>query len=260
MSHEEGVKPPRMSAQSTVPLTCRYNPEYSETVRYGFVAQIRYRSVALRSRGFGVKKTQTLTAPGPELDERVRRSKELVLAMTFQLMQEGGIGGVSIDEVARRSRVAKTTIYRHWRSRAALLMDACSQLRAKDEAPDTGGLKGDVTAHLLRLAERMRGPGWPAILPSIIDAAERDQELAQLQARLQQGFREPLMVAIERAKKRGELPAREDASLLVASLVGPLVYRRWFTREPITESVVKSVVASALAHLQIDGNKRQASG
>jgi AcrR family transcriptional regulator len=183
-------------------------------------------------------------------DERVRRSKELVLATTFQLLQEGGIAGVSIDEVSRRSGVAKTTIYRHWTSRAALLMDACSKLRPRDEAPDTGSLQGDVTAHLQKMAARMQGPGWPSILPSIIDAAERDQELAQLQARLQGAIKEPLLIAVERAKKRGELAGREDASEIVASLVGPLVYRRWFSREPIDERFVKATVANLLRRVR----------
>jgi len=182
----------------------------------------------------------------PQIDDRVRRSKELVLKTTFQLLQEGGIGGVSIDEVARRSGVAKTTIYRHWTSRAALLMDACSKLRPPEDAPDTGSLKGDVTAILQKMATRMQGPGWPSILPSIIDAAERDPELAELQARLQTGIKAPLLNAVERAKKRGELSAREDASEVVASLVGPLVYRRWFTREPIDERFVKATIANLL--------------
>lgn len=191
------------------------------------------------------------SGPGPDdRDGRVRRSKELVLATTFQLLQEGGIGGVSIDEVARRSGVAKTTIYRHWTSRAALLMDACSRLRPRDDVPDTGSLKGDVTAHLTKMAARMQAPGWPSILPSIIDAAERDPELAQLQARLQGAIKEPLLVAVERAKKRGELSAREDAAEVVASVVGPLVYRRWISREPIDDRFVKATIANLMRRVK----------
>ncbi len=61
-------------------------------------------------------------------------------------MTRSGLGGVSIDEVARASGVAKTTIYRHWPTRAALLIDACSQLGGPHEAPDTGSLRGDLYA------------------------------------------------------------------------------------------------------------------
>jgi AcrR family transcriptional regulator len=181
------------------------------------------------------------------VDDRVRRSKQTVLATTFQLMQEGGIGGVSIDEVSRRSGVSKTTIYRHWSSRAALLLDACSKLRPKGEVPDTGSLHGDVTAHLVMMAHRLQTAGWTSILPSIIDAAERDPELADLHARMQAGFKEPLVIAIERAKSRGELAARDNTSDIVAALVGPLVYRRWFSREPIEEQFVKGIIANVLS-------------
>ncbi|HSC47214.1 MAG TPA: TetR-like C-terminal domain-containing protein [Gammaproteobacteria bacterium] len=113
-------------------------------------------------------------------------------------------------------------------------------------APDTGSLQGDVSAHLRKMAARIQGPACPSILPSIIDAAERDQELAQVQARLQGAIKEPLLIAIERAKDRGELAGREDASEIVTSFLRPLVYRRWFSREPIDERFVKATVANLL--------------
>src|SRR5215475_14064822 len=78
-------------------------------------------------------------------DARVQRSKKPVLAAAHELLSQPGLGGVSVDAVSERSGVAKTTIYRHWRSRTALLLDACSKLGNKPEAPDTGSLKGDVT-------------------------------------------------------------------------------------------------------------------
>ena len=56
-------------------------------------------------------------APAP-LDQRVVRSKTRVLEETYRLLSEGGMGGVSVDEVSRRSGVAKTTIYRHWPTHA----------------------------------------------------------------------------------------------------------------------------------------------
>ncbi|WP_235845866.1 TetR/AcrR family transcriptional regulator [Dictyobacter aurantiacus] len=58
-------------------------------------------------------------------DHRVRRSKERVLRATAELLTENGLGGVSVEEVFRRSGVAKTTIYRHWAIRADLMIDAC---------------------------------------------------------------------------------------------------------------------------------------
>ena len=66
-----------------------------------------------------------------ELDARVRRSRSRVLATAFELLSESGVGGFSVDEVARRSGVAKTTIYRQWPTREALVLDACSRISAE---------------------------------------------------------------------------------------------------------------------------------
>jgi AcrR family transcriptional regulator len=104
-----------------------------------------------------------------DADERVRRSKQAVLATTYQLLTEAGISGLSVDEVARRSGVAKTTIYRHWPSRSALVLDACSKLGAKREAPDTGTLHGDLTALTSDLAHRLKTARWPAAGQAVRD-------------------------------------------------------------------------------------------
>ena len=160
-------------------------------------------------------------------DERVRRSKEAVLAATYELLTEAGVGGLSVDAVARRSGVAKTTIYRHWPSRSALVLDACSRLRPQPDVPDTGSLRQDLLALATDLASRLRSARWPAVLPSIIDAAERDPELADLHARLHAGMIMAFQVVVERGQRRGELSPRRDPSEVIASVIGPLFYRRW---------------------------------
>ena len=195
-------------------------------------------------------------AAGVEIDKRVERTKEVVLDTTFKLMTKAGLGGVSIDEVARTSGVAKTTIYRHWPSRSSLLMDACSRLRPKPDVPDTGGLDGDIKALATRLAGQLQSARWPAILPSIIDAAERDAHIAQFYARLQAGFTEPYRVVLERAQGRGELSTKLDVATLVACIVGPLLYRRWYSREAIDEKFVNSVLAKVLGSIEVKPNNR----
>src|ERR1700729_2931520 len=82
---------------------------------------------------------------------RVRRSRSRVLTTAFELLSESGVGGFTVDEVSRRSGVAKTTIYRHWPSREALVIDAASRISAEQEVPDTGSLEADVTAILVNL-------------------------------------------------------------------------------------------------------------
>ena len=182
------------------------------------------------------------------VDQRVRRSKENVLRTTSDLLNESGLGGVSIDEVSRRSGVAKTTIYRHWPTRSDLIIDACSQISAEQEAPDTGSLEGDVTTLLTGIAHLLQTARWSSVLPSIVDAAERDPELAAIHARIQRSHSAPLQEVIRRALERGELPAAADPSVMIAALLGPLFYRRWFSREPLDETFVKGIVANVVRH------------
>ena len=186
----------------------------------------------------------------PHEDKRVQRSKDSILAVTYELLTEEGIGGVSIDEVSRRSGVSKTTIYRHWPSRSALLVDACSKIGTAPETPDTGTLKGDVTALATGLAQQLKSARWAAVLPSIIDAAERDPELAQLHAQLHAGQMVPYFAVAEQAKKRGELAPGTNVSEFVASIVAPFFYRRWFTRQPLDDAFVKGVVRGILTQLR----------
>lgn len=170
-----------------------------------------------------------------------------MLAQTYRLLTEVGIGGISVGEIARRSGVAKTTIYRQWPSRNALLLDACSQLGGIPAVPDTGTLAGDLAILLQSLAVALTSPGWPTVLPSIIDAAERDPETARIHQALHGGMMAPFYAVIERGRARGELMLGNNASEIVAALTGPLFYRRWFSREPIEDAFVASVLQTAMS-------------
>ncbi len=175
-------------------------------------------------------------------DERVLRSRKTVLAATAELLFERGFAGASVDEIVRRSGVAKTTIYRHWPTRADLLRDACSTIGTPQKVPDTGNFEADVTALITDLAKLLRTARWTSVLPSIIDVAERDPDIARMYSKLQHGYSAPLETAILRAVGRGELPEDTDVAMLIAALTGPLFYRRWFSREPLTAAFAKQIV------------------
>jgi AcrR family transcriptional regulator len=178
-------------------------------------------------------------------DVRVEKSKRVVLAATYELLTKSGLSGVSVDEVSRRSGVAKTTIYRHWPSRESLLLDACSQLKAKLPVPDTGNVRIDLETLACGAAAQLKQP-WATVMPSIIDAAERDKDLARLQSQIHAEARSAFVTAVERAQERGELPRSPDARELVASILGPILYRRFISREPVDELFAKKVVERAL--------------
>jgi hypothetical protein len=59
-------------------------------------------------------------------------------------------------------------------------------------------------------------------------------------------MRRALVTVIERAQERGELPKTQDAREMVAGILGPIFYRRYFSREPLDEAFAKKVVERAL--------------
>jgi AcrR family transcriptional regulator len=202
-----------------------------------------------------MRKRPALTEPGTPvaaerdvkpLDNRVRRSRAAVLGVTAELLFERGFGGATVDEISRRSGVAKTTIYRHWPTRTDLLRDACSTLSTPLDTPDSGSVEADLAALMTNLAYLLRSAKWTSVLPSIIDAAERDPDIAEVYSKLQQIYSAPFAAVIQRALQKGELPTDTDAAMLIAALTGPLFYRRWFSREPLTDDFAAQIVLRVL--------------
>jgi len=187
------------------------------------------------------------------LDPRVLVSRERVLTTTLDLLTETGLGELTIDDISRRSGVAKTTIYRHWANRSALVIDACSRMTDGEQAPpDTGSLEADLRTILMNIADLLGTARWSSILPSIVDAAEHDPEFADIHSRIQHGHAAPLRVALNRAALSGEIPSATDRNAMAAALLGPLFYRRWFSREQIDAEFVDLIIRSAIAGLHRD--------
>ena len=210
--------------------------------------------MAKKSSGGGGQATRSPAGPGisgkADLDPRVLVSRERVLTATLDLLMESGLGELTIDDISRRSGVAKTTIYRHWANRSALVIDACSRMTDSQETPpDTGSLEGDLRAILTSIADLLGTARWSSILPSIVDAAEHDPEFADIHSRIQRGHAAPLRAALDRAALKAEIPPAADRDAIAAALLGPLFYRRWFSREQIDAEFVEMIIRSAIAGL-----------
>jgi len=95
-------------------------------------------------------------------------------------------------------------------------------------------------AHLLSTAR------WSSVLPSIVDVAERDPEFAGVHSRIQRGHAAPLRAVLDRAAGRGELAGSADRSTMIAVLLGPLFYRRWFSREPIDDQFIQTIARNVI--------------
>lgn len=157
----------------------------------------------------------------------------------------------SIEEVAARSGVAKSTIYRHWPERAALIIDTARATFEHVVTPDTGSLRGDIEAYVANMARSDLGVGTAGqLLPAILDAATRDPEIAALVATLKDERERPVRTMLERAEARGEVPTEVDPTVLVGLLIGPIAFRKVIQRLPITPEYVGACLDVTLAGLR----------
>jgi AcrR family transcriptional regulator len=175
--------------------------------------------------------------------ERVRRS---VLEATVDILSDVGVERTTIDEVAERSGVAKTTIYRHWPSKQALVAEAVHGCLDLPVVPDTGHLRSDLLACFDSMIRKSLDGRMGTMMLSLLDSAQRDPELDRILNGYLDQRRRPVRVVLERAVARGELPEGTDVDLLVTMLSGPLVYTKLVLRRPLTRALVERVVDGVL--------------
>jgi AcrR family transcriptional regulator len=180
---------------------------------------------------------------------RSARVRSAVLRATLDELAAVGYGDLSFESVARRASVHKTTLYRHWPNREALVREA---LLARSEVtvpiPDTGSLREDLIAFGRSVVANITAPDYEAIVRAVASDARIEGALGDAS----RGFwRERFQLAriiVLRGVERGEIGADVDPNLLLESLVGPLYLRLLITREPLDDAFVEALVTQLLRH------------
>ncbi|MDQ3147760.1 MAG: TetR/AcrR family transcriptional regulator [Actinomycetota bacterium] len=181
-------------------------------------------------------------------DPRVTRTRAHVLAVAGELIAEEGREGFSIDAVARRSGVARTTVYRHWPELGDLILDTFRAMVGASPPPaDTGSVRGDLAALYTSLAVGFAESCAGRALPSMLDMTRRDESLQPVHRAFVAERRQPSLDAIGRGVARGELPPGVDAERLVDRLAGPVFYRLLVVQEAYTAGDVERLVDDVLA-------------
>lgn len=162
-----------------------------------------------------------VTPPPDDVDPRVRRSQEAVLAAALDLFVAGGPRAVTVDAVSDASGVAKTTIYRHWADRAHLLADTYRACLPVVPTPDSGLDAADALRDVIRSLVHGLGtaPARPA-LPHLIATPLDPVESRALPPDVMDQTFTPVVRAIEGAVASGVLPADTDVPEAKHQLVG----------------------------------------
>jgi len=184
-----------------------------------------------------------------EVDPRIERSRSNVLTATAELLREVGYGALTIEAVAARSGVAKSTIYRHWSGKPQLVADAFSHLHTREDVdvPPPGPVRDRVVGVLRELAGDMATTNRLACLvPALIDAAERSDEIAELTPRIVDERAQPLVDVLDEGVKAGDLPPGTDTRVLADALVGPIMLARLFHRPQVEPDDIPALVDQIL--------------
>ena len=160
---------------------------------------------------------------------RSEAARAKMLEAAAVLVMTEGVNGFSIDEVARRSGVAKTTIYRHFSSANELLIAAFDGAIASFPAPDHGSLREDLIDFVSSILPIFSDAEMRAVTLDLLSATARDPELQQIHRTLVDQRMQPMRSIFDRAKDRGEIDPQLDFETAFDFIEGPFV-ARWMIR------------------------------
>jgi AcrR family transcriptional regulator len=193
-------------------------------------------------------------APGPRPPGRPRseRAEKAIIEATLALLvEEGGVGGVTIEAVAARAGVGKTTIYRRWPNKEALIIDALASL--KEPEPVLGGVsvRDDLVALARTLGVEKGDRQRVGVYWSVFGNGDRHPELHQRFIRdVVEPRRERMRAVLRRGIETGELRQDIDIDLVMWLIMGAVVNRaRAWGIGPVPEDFAERLVDTALRGL-----------
>jgi AcrR family transcriptional regulator len=167
---------------------------------------------------------------------RSEDARRRLITAALEIVATEGVGAVTADAVARRSGVAKTTLYRHFGSTDGLVFATVDESVTAQVPPDTGTLRGDLESihrrYLDVAASRRSRELFAWMVAKSIESAEH-RELFR-RARVQP--RGPTTVALQRAIARGEVDADIDVDMAMHMIQGPLISQRIVDDSDVSES------------------------
>ncbi|MDJ1135897.1 TetR/AcrR family transcriptional regulator [Streptomyces iconiensis] len=172
-----------------------------------------------------------LATPARRPGGRSARIRSQVLDAVGPLLVEYGYDGLTVDAVAARSGVHRTTVYRRWGDVGGLLADVLEAAEGDSWRPaDTGSLQGDLTA----LNEEVQAglTEDPPVALALIAASFRSEEATAALRQFWDDRYARCEPVVARAVERGELPAATDHRKLLVTATAPLYHQLVLLRTP----------------------------
>ncbi|MFE3444837.1 TetR/AcrR family transcriptional regulator [Nocardia sp. NPDC059180] len=186
---------------------------------------------------------QTAT-PRPRPGGRTARIRTQVLDAVHAELTEHGYDALTIDTVAARAGVHRATVYRRWRDVGGLIADVFAAAADIDWEPlDSGSLRGDLAA----LNEEIQASltEQPSIAAALIAVSFRSEEAARALRQLWESRYAQCEIVVERAVRRGEIPADTDARAVLIAATAPLYHQLVLLRTPADPGLPDRIADSA---------------
>jgi AcrR family transcriptional regulator len=175
-------------------------------------------------------------------------TEKAILDATREILAEGGVERLTVEGVAERAGVAKTTIYRRYRSKdelaLAVLIDMVDHIAA---VPDLGSAHAELVAFVDRAVDILGSTLMGRVMQGLVSDLATNPALAT-------AFREKVVgrrVAeirrvVERGVERGDLRPGTDHELVNELVFGPVYYRLLLSGAPLDEGLAERVVSTVL--------------
>jgi TetR/AcrR family transcriptional regulator, regulator of autoinduction and epiphytic fitness len=167
------------------------------------------------------------------VDPRVERSRLVILRAAVEELADLGYGSVTIESIAARAGVGKSTIYRHWPDKLTLIADAFETFH-EQMVPELDHLPAlEAIAMLLsHVAEVVVDSTFSRCIPALIEGAERDIRVREFHHRYSSERRQAIIDLVARGIEEGEISGQIDPELATTTLLGAIFYRRLMTDQP----------------------------
>jgi len=182
-------------------------------------------------------------------------ARQAAIDVAVELLLESGVEGVTFEEVAARSGVAKTTLYRHFGTKAALVVTAASSCFVELPTPDTGDLETDLRLVFDAWKATDEANRIPDLMPTLLAASDRDPDLRELTMAMIEDRSRPIRTVLRLAQMRGQIDPDLDLDLALALLKGPFVQRRMVDRLEVTDEFRDGVLRNVVAGLLTTGRR-----
>lgn len=176
--------------------------------------------------------------------------REAILAVTREVLAEGGYTAMTIDAVAQRAGSSRVLIYRVWDTKLALAADALFGAMGDFEVPDTGSLAEDLRRFISQHVERMSGDAYLKGLPGLTVELLGNPDLYRwMHVRFVQPSEDGYRTILERARERGEITGDIDSRLLTRVVSGAttsLAQTGRLSREATTKILLRTLLGGLI--------------